>query len=144
MAELAGLSIAANVAQFVVLGFKGVQYLYEAYSQTDTFVSQHAELDAVTRSIHHCALEAQSSFDVQEGPELAEILEQMHHLSRTLDEKLSELRKCVARGGRRARFELAIRALWTRSDIDQLRNRLVALRDQVSHLMVLLSRYGYV
>lgn len=61
MAELAGLSVAANVAQFAILGLNSVQYLYRAYNETDHFLKERDELDTIARNVRHSAATIESS-----------------------------------------------------------------------------------
>ena len=144
MAELAGLSAAANVAQFVVYGIQSAQYLYQAYRQTDDFVKDHSALATLARSIHTSVSDIEDVSGLSEikiDQELGKILRCTDSLAKDLIEKFEKLEKCLARGDRWARIELAARALWSKSDIEQLLGRLTKLRDEVSHRLVVLSRF---
>lgn len=142
MAELAGLSIAANVAQFVVLGLQSAQYIYKAYNLTDDFIRERAELDTVSRSIGGSIDIVKALPEVKHNRELTDIINLSKTLALELEAKLARLKACGAKGGRRARMELAMRSLWAKSDIKHLHDRLIRLRDQVSYHLVLLSRYA--
>ena len=139
MAELAGLSIAANVAQFVVYGLQGAEYLYKAYNQTDDFVREHSELDAIARNIHTSARSIESAPEIRGDQELGEVLAQAKALGNDLAVKFDKLKRYMTRGGRRAKAALAFQALWVKSDIERLHKRLVHLRDQMSHHLIRLS-----
>lgn len=138
MAELAGLSVAANVAQFAVLGLQTVQYLYRAYNKTDGFLQERDDLDTVARSVRSSAEAIKNAPDGIDQ-ELKELVVRAGGAARELEEELRKLQHCAARDGRRAKFEFAWRAFRSRSDIEHLQNRLLPLRDQVTYQLVVKS-----
>lgn len=141
MAELAGLSIAANVAQFVVLGLQSAQYIYKAYKQTEDFINQRQELDAVSRGIGGSIDLITAIPDVtQSNKDLDDVLRLAKGLAHELEVMFARLRGYAGKGGRVARVELAVRSLWTKGEVKDLQERLLKLRDQISYHLILLSR----
>ena len=138
MAELAGLSVAANVAQFAVLGLQTVQYLYRAYKKTGDFLQERDDLETIVRNVRSSA-EAIENSPGGLGQELQKLVDQTGCVARELEAKLRELQNCGTSDRRRAKFGFAWRAFQTRSDIEYLQNRLLPLRDEVAHQLVVKS-----
>lgn len=139
MAELAALGVAANVAQFVVMGLKSADYLYRAYKDSRDFAQERAELEAIMSSVKSSASSIEAPPDAANGKELSALVLQSKEIAEELDEKLQKLRRTMTSSGRLARCEHALRALWTKSNIEQLQRRLIELRDQISHHLLVLS-----
>lgn len=147
MAELAGLSVAANVAQFVVYGIQGAQILYKTYRQTEDFTQEQSELASLARSMKTSVISLNVTLSVQVDPDLKRMREQAESLASTLTtkfDKFAELQKGVERGSRRARIQLAVQSLWSRGDIDRLLERLTTLRNGISGHLIEMTRYALV
>lgn len=116
MAELAALGVAANVAQFLVYGAQGAQFLYKAYRQTDDFQQARAELEVLAHSAQTslASLKAASDADVALDLRLRTILSMALALAETLTQHIQDLHRCMAGKGQVARVKLAIKSWWTR------------------------------
>lgn len=116
MAELAGLSVAANVAQFVVCGIQGAQFLYRAYRRTDDFKNERSELESLARSMRTsvASLTAASDADIKSDRELMDILDKSTSLAQILAIRMEDLQKHVERDGRLDKVKLAVKSLWNR------------------------------
>lgn len=141
MAELAALSIAANVAQFAVYGLQSAHFLYNAYQQTDDFRQARARMEDLARNMQTSLTSIHAATDVKVEPELEKSLKQAEELAQTLRTKFDDLDKCLAKGGWRGRLQLAVQSLWSKSDLAQLSQRLISLRDELGYQLIVLSQY---
>lgn len=138
MEALAGLSVAANVAQFIGYGLQSAKYLYKAYNQTDDFIRERSEMRAIVESVRSSGEALKAIPEVKGNQELGEILEQAKLLADELVRRVNAVDRRASRPLGKA--QLALHALRVKSDFAQLLNRLVALRDQVTASLVILSR----
>lgn len=138
MEALAGLSAAANVAQFVVYGLQSAKYLYKAYNQTSDFVHERSELSAITDTIRSSRDALKAIPEVKGDQELGKALEQAKLLADELAGKFEALSRRASRPLGEA--QVASHELRVKSDIERLLERLLALRDQVTASLVILSR----
>lgn len=138
MEALAGLSVAVNVAQFVVYGLQSAQYLYKAYNQTSEFLDERSELSDITNGVRASGDTIKSIPEVKGDSELVKMIDQAGKLADNLVRKLEALDRRMS--GRLAKARVAFHALRVKSDIEQLLKRLVALRDQITSHLIILSR----
>jgi hypothetical protein len=144
MAELAGLSVAANVAQFVVYGIQGAQILCRAYRNTDDFIQEQSEMASLVRIVRTSVTSLDASSGVRIDADLASIRDQAQSLASTLTakfDKFAKLQEQVERGSHLTRLQIAIQSLWAKGDVERLLKRLMTLRDGISHSLVDMTRY---
>jgi hypothetical protein len=140
MEAIAGLSLAANVAQFVVYGFRGARYLYKAYDRTADFVREQSELSVITESIQTSGDVVRDIPEAAVDAELSKILDQARLLA---DELLQQFEKLQRRASQPlAKARIAVHSLRVKSDVERLLKRLTALRDQVTARLIILARYS--
>jgi hypothetical protein len=138
---VAGLSLAANLAQFVALGLRSAQYLYKAYNGSEDFANEQAEVDVIVRNVRNSARTIGASLEPGTDRDLMELVDQTGHIARELEDVLEKLKLRASKGGRRARLELACHAFWYKSDIKNLQTRLIKMRDQVAYQLMVKSQW---
>lgn len=144
MAELAGLSVAANVAQLVAYGIQGAQILCRAYQNADDFVREQSEIASLVRSVRTSVTSLDASSGVRVDADLASIRDQAQSLASALTvkfDKFAKMQEQVERGSHLARLQIAIQSLWAKGDVERLLKRLMTLRDGISHSLVDMTRY---
>jgi hypothetical protein len=115
MEALAGLSVAANVAQFVVYGLQSAKYLYKAYNQTSDFIRERSEVSAIIKSIHSSGDFLKAIPEVKGDPELGEILGQAKLLADEIVSRFEAVDRRASKPLGKAR--VAFHALRAKSDL---------------------------
>lgn len=143
MAELAGLSVAANVAQFVVLGMKAANYLYTAYNDTEDFKSERGSIRSMIEAVQLIVQELQKRppLNTKATDPLVKILNRADDIADDLLKKLRKLEEYAKRDAWYSRATFAARSLFSKPDIEMLLKRLDSLGQHVSHHLVFLSEY---
>ncbi|KAI9147599.1 hypothetical protein HJFPF1_12628 [Paramyrothecium foliicola] len=140
MAEaLAGLSIAANVAQFVTLGLKGAAFIREVYASSDGVIAEQQELQAISEGVHSSCERLRKDASIVSDSSLETLLQKATSLSRDLKHELTKLQRLAADQSYLGKIKLLVRATRKKGTIELLQRRLAKVRDQATFHLVSLS-----
>ena len=144
MAEaLAGLGVAANIAQFVATGISGLNLLYKFYHSGSGLIEEQEELDTLSRDIQYCShiLKEAAEFGKWKSQGLEQLLKESNSVAGELQDQLEKLKDGARKGNCFHRLKRAVRAIFKKGEIKRLADRLIRLRDQISSHLLVLSRY---
>ncbi|KFA55361.1 hypothetical protein S40293_05685 [Stachybotrys chartarum IBT 40293] len=133
---LAGLSIAANVAQFVALGIGAAIFLKDVYDSGHGLIQEHQELQRIATSIKQsfATLERDATSAVTSS--LQPLLKDAVTMSRGMDLEFSKLQELALQRNFLGKSKLLFRAARKRKRIEDLHIRLIRMRDQVTAQLV--------
>lgn len=143
MAEVASLSFAANVTQFVLLGMRAGNYLYAAYNDTEEFKSERGSSRDMIEAEQLMVKELQNRprLNTEATDPLLKILSRADDIADELLKKLRKLEEYAQKDAWYSRAVFAARSLFSKRDIEMLLRRLDSLGQQVSRHLVFLSEY---
>ena len=127
MAEaLAGLGVAANVAQFVGAGLKVAAFLHEVYTSSTGLTKHHNELQLLSVNFQTASKRLK---DIQSSPasrdgELQQLVEKCLEVSTELSQSLASLTRDSSRSDRTQKVRLMVKAVWMKGKIEELSSRL--------------------
>lgn len=139
MAELAGLSVAANVAQFLVIGLKAANYLYEAYNDTEEFKARTTISNELSNDLRLSLQQLSADKDINQIDSLKKLLGSSLRIAKKLSDELKDLEKYSRQKDWIFRLRFSIKAFLSKGDIERLQGQLEGIRDQVSHHLVSLT-----
>lgn len=141
MAELAALSVAANVAQFACYGLQCANYLHKAYKQTEDFKQDRERIDTVAEHLETTLSQLEQGIKAaDDDKQLAKLVELSIKIVERLTAKQEKLKKAGEKDDWLHRALLSVEALRSRGDIERLLEQLVKLRDEITHHLVVLSQ----
>jgi hypothetical protein len=133
MEALVALSLAANIAQFVDLGFKLVHGAKEVYESSAGMTEESVELDNIIRSMRLISHKIDGSITGQQSDE-AKALRRLTGDCIVISKHLDDLLLEVTPNNRKHKHEAVLAALknvWTRRDRLELERRLDKCRGQL-------------
>ncbi|KAF9881450.1 hypothetical protein CkaCkLH20_00596 [Colletotrichum karsti] len=135
MAEsLAALGVAANIVQFLELGFKVTKSIIETYRNIDTegLAARHVDLSSITTSLKDRCTQLQSDAGVRADAITMELLRRCIKIA---NELLSQLESLTIAAGKRdprwAKFVVSVKANWKKSAIEGLHSRMMDVKTEI-------------
>lgn len=141
MAEsLAALGVAANIAQFIELGIKAVSVITQVYQSSDGLTSDNREFALVANDLKQHLPTILGDVAVPSDPQLKNLLSDCIEIATALEGEIKSI--TAPEGGARSlsKLLLSARAFTKRSRIEELHQRMLRMRDQVSFRLDALLR----
>lgn len=137
METLAAVSLAGNIVNFLDFGLKIVSKGREIYHANDGALSEHNDLEAVTRDLLLLQTQMEQSLVTtsvaadlgDHDADLVKLLESSNKLARNLLECLNKA-KALGRFRRWKSFRQAVKSVSSKGEVDDMANRLSMYRAQ--------------
>jgi hypothetical protein len=138
MAEgLAAIGLVGNIVQFISFSYALISKSAEIHKSATGLLSESLDLDVVSHDLRNLTREIACSSE-----RLRDIASRCRIISDELIHAISQLKgkqQGVTSGGRPTKwqsFRKALKSVWTKGHIDELKSRLELLRDQMTlHLV---------
>jgi hypothetical protein len=144
MAEaIAGLSLAANIAQFATIGLDLARKTKELIHSASGLLKEDEELIKVVTNLK--TVSQRIPVNLATSQAIPKDLQELASTSEGLSDQLLQLLKKLqvrpgSKGRKRESFGRALSAAWYRSEIKELETRLYRVRDEISfHLITTLE-----
>jgi hypothetical protein len=135
MAEgLAAIGLAGNIIQFISFGSALVSKSREFHQSASGISTELVDLELVSRNIKR--LNAQILAKINTSTELCDVAKSCNAIADQLLGAISEIRNDIKPSHRTPTrwrsFRKALKCIWKKEQIEDLKSRLVLLRDQVA------------
>jgi len=140
MAEsLAAIGLAGNIIQFISFSFALVSKTKELHQSASGVLNEHVDLNIVSQDIRHYSSRISSTSSVTQ---LDDVARRCDLVAKEILDAIAELQhgQHVSSFGKVAKkwqsFRTALKGLWGKAHIEELKARLELLRDQVTMHLV--------
>lgn len=135
MAEIAGLSLAANIFQMVQIGAQFTMTAYRIYESGNDAIENFNSIQVLSKNLVEVIQRLEPAFPQASASQSDEALVRLSHECKKTSEKMLETleRVDLPKSGKikkRDALRTAFKAQWNRAEIDALGNQLDSFRNQ--------------
>ena len=144
MAEaIAGLSLAANVAQFVIAGVSVARFLHDVYQSSSGLTKHHEQLLLVAKNFKEASGNISKQGNVAWDSDLARLMRECREVAKELSDDLESLKRRSSKSDRSQKVWMTVRAVWKRGRIEELSERLEKLTKPVALQLLRKAQYVF-